>query len=179
MIKVNLVPADILAKARQRQLVLQASLLGGVFGVLLICLSFAHWFGLSRLKQKLAEDELVLQRLSEIVKEVEELEKAAAAVRARLGVIEGLLKGRSFYPIFMSDFARTVPPGVKVAGMQTSSQGGANGVKLTVNAVANTNEDIANFVKGMEKQGRFSTVELGAISANAQQFAFSLTAQYK
>ena len=179
MIKVNLVPAEILAKARQRQLAMQASVLGGVLAVMLVFVSLFHWYGLARLKGRLAENELEFQRLSEIVKRVEDLEKAAAAVRARLGVVEGLLKGRSFYPIFMSDFARSVPSGVRVASMQTVMQPNNGGVRLTVNAIANTNDDIANWVKGMEKHGRFSTVELGAISANQQQFSFSMTALYK
>ena len=50
MIKVNLVPGEILAKARQRQLLLQAAVLGGALAVALVLISFVHWMGLYRLQ---------------------------------------------------------------------------------------------------------------------------------
>src|SRR5665213_3619019 len=123
MIKVNLVPAEILAKARQRQLLLQAAVLGGLLGVVLVVISLLHWAGLYRLQNDYNYKESELKRLGPLVAQVEELEKANEAVRARLSVIESLLKGRAFYPLFMSEFARTVPGGVKVNSLTTAMQG--------------------------------------------------------
>lgn len=180
MIKVNLVPSELLARAKQRQLVLQAAFVGGLLLLVLTGFSFYHWYGKHSLEQQLAGDEAELQRLDAIVKQVEELEKAASAVRARLAVIEDLLLGRSYYPIFMSEFARSVPAGVKVNSMTTSSQAPGT-VKLTINAVANSNEDIAAWVKTMEKNVKFGAVELGGVAAGAVgtgQYSFSLTASY-
>lgn len=177
MIKVNLVPADILAKAAQRQLMLQAAVVGGLFVMLMVCVSFGHWYGKHSLEQTLAYDEAELQRLDAIVKQVEELEKAANAVRSRLNVIEDLLRGRSFYPVFMSEFARTVPPGVRVAALATASQ--PNSVlKLSMSAVATTNDDIAAWIKNLEKAGKFTAVELGAVTNASGSYTFSLTALY-
>ncbi|UPT74077.1 MAG: hypothetical protein M0D55_20020 [Elusimicrobiota bacterium] len=121
MIKVNLVPADILAKAKQRQLLLQGAVVGSLMALVLVVVSLGHWYGKHMLVQKLGYVESELQRLDRIVKQVEELEKAAAAVRARLNVIEDLLLGRAYYPIFMSEFAKTVPGGVRVVSMQTAA----------------------------------------------------------
>lgn len=178
MIKVNLVPADILAKARQRQLVFQASLVGGALAVVLVIISLGHWYGLYRLQNDYLYKESKLKKLGAIVAQVEELEKAAAAVRARLGVIDDLLKGRAFYPFFMSDFARTVPAGVKVVMLTTQMQ--PNSVaKLTIGATAMTSEDVAAWVRTLQSTPHFGAVELGPVSAGgARQFNFALTATY-
>ncbi len=180
MIKVNLVPSELLARAKQRQLMLQGAFVGGLLLLVLTGVSFYHWYGKHSLEQQLAGDESELQRLDAIVKQVEELEKAASAVRARLNVIEDLLLGRSYYPVFMSEFARSVPAGVRVNSMSTASQAPGT-IKLTINAVANSNEDIAAWVKTMEKNTKFATIELGSVSAGAAGtglYNFSMTAMY-
>jgi Tfp pilus assembly protein PilN len=178
MIKVNLVPSEILARARQRQMMLQAALTGGLLAVAMILASMAHWFGLYRLQNDYSYKESKLKNLGAIVAQVEELEKAAAAVRARLGVIEDLLKGRAFYPIFMSEFARTVPGGVRIASMMTSSQSNS-GLKLSITAFSSSNENIAAWVRTLLQASHFSGVELGAVSATAaKQYNFSLSTTY-
>ncbi|HAZ07801.1 MAG TPA: hypothetical protein DCZ01_04580 [Elusimicrobia bacterium] len=178
MIKINLVPAEILAKARQKQLMLQAAVVGGALALVLIMISLGHWFGLLQLKSDYASKQSKLKTLSAIVAQVEELEKAAAAVRARLGVIEDLLKGRSFYPIFMSDFARTVPLGVRITQMSTTTQG-VSGLKLSLTAIATTNEDVAAFIQMLEGNPHYGAVELGPISSSGpRSHTFTVMATY-
>ncbi|MBI4061445.1 MAG: PilN domain-containing protein [Elusimicrobia bacterium] len=177
MIKVNLVPAEILARAKQRQMLLQAAVIGGVMAFVLVGVSFGHWYGKHALEITLAADEAELKRLDRVVKQVEELEKAAAAVRARLGVIEGLLLGRSYYPIFMSEFARSVPAGVRVNSMGTSAAT-ADAIKLAISAVANSSDDIAAWVKTLEKNPKFSVIELGPVTAAGSTYNFAMTATY-
>lgn len=177
MIKVNLVPGEILAKARQRQLILQATLVGGVLGVVLVVISLFHWAGLHSLQNEYAVKESKLQVLKAVVAQVEDLEKASEAVRSRLGVIESLLKGRAFYPLFMSEFAKTVPGGVKVTQLGTASQAGG-AVKLAIGATANSSDDVANWMRTLEKNGHFATVELGPVSASGRQFNFTISTVY-
>lgn len=177
MIKVNLVPAELLAKARQRQLMLQISVVGAASLLLVALISAGHWYGMHSLKNQLAYAEAELQRLDAIVKQVEELEKAANAVRARLGVIEDLLRGRSFYPVFMSDFAKSVPAGIRVVALNTTVTGPGS-LKMSITGMADNNEDIAAWVKSMEKNPRFAAVELGPVTASALQSAFTMTATY-
>lgn len=177
MIKINLVPAEILAKAKQRQLLLQASVVGGLMALVLVVVSVGHWYGKRSLEIELTVNEAELKRLDAVVKQVEELEKAAAAVRARLNVIEDLLLGRTFYPVFMSEFARSVPGGVRVNSMSTAATTPGT-VKLTIAAIANTNEDIAAWVKTLEKNAKFSLVELGPVAASGTSFTFALSASY-
>ncbi len=177
MIKVNLVPAELLSKAKQRQLLLQGAVLGSLMALVLVVVSFGHWYGKHTLEITLAADEGELKRLDRIVKQVEELEKAAAAVRARLNVIEDLLLGRAYYPIFMSEFAKSVPPGIKVNTMNTGASSPGT-IKLSINAAANSNEDIAAWVKTLEKNTKFGSIELGAVNASGTTFGFVMTATY-
>lgn len=183
MIKVNLVPPEILDKAHAKQRVLQSAVAGGFVVLILVLVSVGHFFKLERLQAKLKKDEADLKKLEVIVKKVEELEKTAAAVRARLGVITDLLKSRPLFPYFMADFVRSVPAGVRVTALTTSGGGSAVGaLKLNITASARANEDIASWVKKMEDSGRFSAVELGPVSAadsgGEKASAFTLTTVY-
>ncbi|HEX4046187.1 MAG TPA: PilN domain-containing protein, partial [Elusimicrobiota bacterium] len=174
MIKVNLVPGEILAKARQRQLLLQASVLGGGFGVVLVLASLVHAFGLHTLQNEYSYKQSKLKDLGAIVSKVKELEDASAAVRARLGVIDSLLKGRAFYPLFMSEFARSVPGGVKVTQLSTTSQ--ANGsVKLAISGVAGSSIEVADWMRALQNDGHFSNVELGPVSSSGQGYNFTIS----
>lgn len=158
MIKVNLVPAEILAKAQQKQQMLQV-LAAGVLGLLVvIAISFGHWYSLKRLQIKYESDQAELRKLEVIVAKVEELEKTAQALKARFNVIKDLLRARRLYPHFMSDFARSVPSGVWVKSLSTMG-GGSDGspVKLAIGAEARSGRDIADWVatmSGMQANAR-------------------------
>lgn len=177
MIKINLVPGEILAKARQRQLLLQASVLGGGLAVVLVLLSLVHWAGLHSLQNEYSYKQSKLKDLGAIVAKVKELEDASAAVRARLGVIENLLKGRAFYPLFMSEFARTVPPGVKVTQLSTTSLPNGS-VKLAISGVSDSSVDVANWMRALEKDDHFANVELGPVSGSGQGYTFTFNTVY-
>ncbi len=180
MIKINLVPAEILAKARQKQQIMQASAVGIVALILIALASVMHYWTLTRLQKQYAYDQGQLKKLQVIVDQVEELEKTASAVRARLNVINDLLKGRPLYPRFMADFVRSVPAGVQVKTLTTSG-GGSGGmpVKLSAMAQARTEQDIASWTRKLSDSGRFSAVELGAVTEGADGvYNFSLTSTY-
>ena len=177
MIKVNLVPGEILAKARQRQLMLQAALVGGVLAVVLVLISFGHWLSYHAMQNDYNYKQSKLKDLAPIVSKVEDAEKAADAVRARLSVIEGLLKGRAFYPLFMSEFASTVPPGVRVTTLNTVSQPNS-GLKLSISATADSSDDVANWMRILEKNAHFAGVELGPVSSAGHQYTFTIATTY-
>ena len=183
MIKVNLVPAEILAKTRQKQRVIQAASAAVLALLALAALSLAHYYKLNRLEAKLATDQAELKKLEVIVAKVEEIEKTSAAVRARLNVINDLLKSRMLYPYFMSDFVRSVPLGVRVRSLTTTGGGSSVGpIKLNLSAESRTNEDIAGWVKRLEDSGRFSAVELvgpvTAVEGAEKGYTFTLTTTY-
>ena len=51
-------------------------------------------------------------------------------------------------------------------------------VKLVISAIANSNEDIAAWVKTMEKNAKFASIELGAVNASGTSYNFGMTATY-
>lgn len=180
-IRINLVPSEILARAAQKQHVFQAAVVGVILAIFLVIASSAHYFTLARLESVLAYDEGELKKLEVIVAKVEELERTAAAVRSRLGVITDLLKGRPLYAYFMSDLVRTVPLGVRIHALQTQGGGsGAAPLKLSMTADARTNEDIAAWVRQMESAGKFSGIEMGPVTSIGDEggYNFTLKATY-
>jgi Tfp pilus assembly protein PilN len=177
MIKVNLVPHELLARARQRQLLLQLTVLGVLGATALVGVSMLHWVSLFHLENDLKYDESKLNSLKAIVSQVEELEKSAALVHSRLDVIEDLLKGRAFYPLFMSDFARTVPGTIRVTNLGTTSLSSSS-VKLSISAVAESSDDIATWMRTLQGNANFSNIELGTVSSAGRQFSFTITAGY-
>jgi Tfp pilus assembly protein PilN len=177
MIRVNLVPVELLARARQRQLILQATGVGAVVATGLVLVSLSHWFSLFRLQNDFKYDEAKLQSLKAIVSQVEELEKSAALVHSRLDVIEDLLKGRAFYPLFMSDFARTVPATVRVTQLTTTSLA-SNSVKMSISATAQSSDDIATWMRTLQGNANFQNIELGAVSGTGRTYTFTINAGY-
>ena len=191
MIKVNLVPSDILEKAHQKQQMLQAGAAGVAVLVLIVLVSLGHIFTLQRLERQLTDDSARLKKLEVIVQQVEELEKTEAALKARLGVITDLLKGRTVYPYFMTDLAKSVPGGIRVKTLAVTGGGsGAGPMKLAFTAEAMSNDDIAAWLRKLEAfadtkspsdtrtPGKFSGIELGAVTAAGGVYSFSVTATY-
>lgn len=191
MIKINLVPSDILEKAHQKQQMLQVGAAGVAVLVLIVLVSLGHIFTLQKLKRQLADDNARLKKLEVIVQQVEELEKTEAALKARLGVITDLLKGRTVYPYFMTDLAKSVPGGIRVKTLAVTGGGsGAGPMKLVFTAEAMSNDDIAAWLRKMEAfadtksssdtrmPGKFSGIELGAVTAASGIYSFSVTATY-
>ena len=181
MIKINLVPSDILAKAQQRQKAIQLGLAGAAAALLVLLVSLGFVARLHRLQGQLTADKAKLKLLETVVAKVKEEESLAAQLRARLKVIDDLDRGRRAYPYFMSDFVRSVPAGVRVRSLGTTGGGGSQ-LKLNISAEARTNEDIRTWIRKMEESGRFTGIELGAVSTQESPSetlrSFTLTATH-
>lgn len=181
MIKINLVPAELLAKARQKQQTMQAAFAGVILAVLVAGVSVLHVVTEKRLTAELARDEGQLKKLAAIVAQVEELDRQAGAVRARLKVITDLLHGRPLYPYFMSDFAKSVPSGVYVKTLGTSTSS-SNTLKLSIGAESRSSDEIAAWIRNMDQTQKFSSIEMGAVTAtgegSSKAYGFTLTCTY-
>ncbi|MBI5209513.1 MAG: PilN domain-containing protein [Elusimicrobia bacterium] len=181
MIKVNLVPADILAKARQKQQLFQISVVGAAVVVVVALVSAAHFMKARNLEAELKFKQEEYKRLEAEVALVKNLEKQAAEVRKRLEVVDSLLKGRPLYPYFMSEFVKTVPPSVWVKSLSTAST--ATSVKITqLSAESSSSEDIRDWIGRLEATGRFTNVEIvGSVTVSESEpkvFTFNLKADY-
>jgi Tfp pilus assembly protein PilN len=183
MIKINLVPQDILDKEVAHQRALQASAGGVAAAILIASISGAHyWRGIS-LEKALKTDKSELERLQKIVAQVEELEQKAGQVRARLNVVVGLMKYRALYPRFMEDLTQTLPTGVWLTSLTTA--GDQNGLTVTMGCSGVTSEDAAAALRAFESGGRFKEPVLqsgitigGGTGTGAGGSSFSLSVKY-
>ncbi len=181
MIKINLVPQELLVQWRQKQRMWRLSVAAAALLVALVVFSAVLGIRLQRMESLLVARQAEASRLAAVVLKVKEAESLAAALQARLRVIEDLDKGRRAYPLFMSDFVRSAPGGVRVISMTTNG-GGGSPVKMNVSARARTNEDIAAWVRRLEESRHFSGIELGPMTvdegAEGMPRVFTLTASY-
>ncbi len=178
MVKVNLVPSEILVKAAQKQQNVQIFL--GVFVVLLgvAGVSFWHLKTAQREEADLAVKERRLAELQVEVALVENLKKGIADLRNRLNVVNNLLKGRRLYPNFMSDFIETVPSGIYIKTLRTNST--ATSVTLELAAEALSSEEIKEWISRLAAAG-FSGVEMGPVLGTETvppTYGFTLKGQY-
>ena len=179
MIKINLVPAELLIQQRQQQQLMQAAAAGILVLFVFFGISVGHWNTARRLDKQYADDEAKMKKLQVIVDQVDQLEATARAVQSRLNAIENLLKGRFLYTKFLQDWAEAVPAGVWVLNLNTSSS--EDKVTVSTSAMARTKEDVADWVRTLETSGKFSGVELGPLSESADgtSYSFTVRCQYQ
>lgn len=181
MIRVNLIPADLLDRAKQKQQNIQMAIVAVCVLVVMALVSTLHIMNAKTVEAELTLAEADLKRLDAVVKQVEELERTAAAVKARLKVIEDLLTGRPLYPIFMSDFVRALPSGVYIKNMTTST-GSDMSLKLSINAESQSSEGILEWIESMKESKKFNSIELGAVvasgEAGSRKYLFSIVTTY-
>lgn len=178
MIRVNLVPQDILDKEIQRLRAMQA--LAGV-GVLLFFLggvSFKHYRTKVELLKTLEQQQAELKRLEQIVAEVKALESQAAAVRSRLGVMDGLLVSREFYPRFMSQLVETFPPGIWINSLGAAP--GGEGLTLSLASNARTVRDLLDWYRTLKTSEIFADPVIGTLTFDKKNgvILFPLTVKY-
>ena len=182
MIRINLIPRDILAKEEQKQQTTQAIAAGAVIVIVLAAVSFGHWYKLNSLEKKLVAEKQEYDKLQKIVEQVQALEATAAAVRTRLGVVTDLLKGRPLYPYFMVDFVKTMPTGVFLTTLGTKNLPN-NQLAVNAAASASTPETIADWMRSLVNSGRFSDPGLSAISVTGPELnrthMFTIQTNYK
>lgn len=178
MIKINLVPSELLAKARQKQQNIQIGIVSALVVLMLLSITAAHWHKAVRLETELKTAKEELKRLQAIVDLVQELERQVAAVKSRLKVITDLDKIRPLYPVFMSDFTETVPSGVWVKNLATTGAS-SNSLSLKIGADARSSEDIAGWIRALVATQKFSDPILGPVSISADKMlTFSLSTTY-
>lgn len=180
MIKINLVPPELLAQWSQKRMIARISLGAVVAIAVMIIASMCLWMRLKHFESRLLERQAVNKKLASVVAKVKEAESLAAELQGRLKVIDDLNKGRRAYPLFMCDFVRSVPGGVRVVSLTTT--GGGPSIKINLAARARSNADIASWLRRLEASGRFSVIELGPVAVDAggegASRAFTVTAVY-
>ncbi|MFA6029926.1 MAG: PilN domain-containing protein [Elusimicrobiota bacterium] len=179
MIRVNLVPQEILDREVAQLRTKQAAVLGAVLAVILAAVSVLHFWRAVSLESQYKIDKAELDRLQKIVAQVEELERTAAQVRARLNVIVDLMKYRTLYPRFMEDLVKTLPSGVTLTGLSTV--GDQKGLMVTMTCRSLSSDDVAAILRAFEGSDRFKEPVLTggiSISGLGGESSFSMTVKY-
>jgi type IV pilus assembly protein PilN len=180
MIKINLVPAEVLIAEQQKRRTVQAAAVGVLVAVGVIMASLWHLNRVRTLEAALAVNKAELAKLQKIVDQVKELEATAKAVQNRLNVITSLLTGRFMYTVFLDDWARSLPSGVWVGSLATTPTGG--GLTINANGSARDESEIADWLRTLQTSSKFSGFELGAVSLTGTPpeatYGFSMKGKY-
>jgi type IV pilus assembly protein PilN len=165
MIKINLVPVELIEKEiRQRKIIL------GITGVVIV-ISLMVLFLFVRLgvEQALASRqrflEANLKKIEDKVAEVNILKTNKATLETKKNIIEGLMKERLYYPVFMEELVKILPNGVWLTSLSILSN--PDGFRVMANCSAFDNFAVADLLTNLEKITKFSNVELGSISATS------------
>lgn len=186
MIKINLVPLEILEREQQRERNIHLALGGAVLIVCVVGITFVRLSILRSADQELAAKTYEYNtQWSDIGVKLEAKKAAVDTLKTRLGVITDLLTGRSLYPHFMADMAQAMPSDVCVTNISTTRD--PNSLKVTAQAISSTAPGITRWVRNMEKPGifgNFGDPTISTISAsddpvtNGKQYAFSIVFVY-
>jgi len=124
------------------------------------------------------EAELASKRA--IVEKVRSIQSQTASLTKRRNTIVTLHKFRISYPTFLGDLASLTPEELWLERLSTEINSAS--MKVTLSGCALTNYAIADLVKVMEKNDKFTDVKLIDISSektgNAVVRRFNLTAMY-
>lgn len=179
MIKVNLVPQEILDKETQRQRAMQVGVVAAFFAVILVVVSLSHYRAKTVLVSQLAEEKDKLKKLQTIVDQVSAFEAKAAVVRSRLGVMNDLIKSRELYPTFMADLIESFPNGVWIKRLGTTTQDGGV-LDLSIPASANSTRDVTNWLRTLESSPLFSETKISPIAIAVDgKHTFNMTMKYR
>lgn len=178
MIKVNLVPQEILDKELQKQRLAQVSVAAGCLALIFACVSFSHYYKEVKLEARRVETEAEFKRLEAIVKQVEELEAKARAVKGRLDVIRDLLTARSFYPQFMGRLLEIIGDGIWIDSLSVAGGGAELAVSLQCQAVSS--DAATKWLRSLQGAAHFKEPSMGALKIEQDgTVKFPMSLKYK
>jgi len=178
MIKINLVPQEILDREVQRQRMIQVSVAGAFVAVVVALVSMFHYQAKSGLLESLEVEQAKLKKLQAIVDQVNAFESRAAAVRARLAVMTDLVKSRDLYPVFMTDLIESLPDGVWSDSFGTSGDA-KKGLTFNLPSHAVSTRDVTNWLRSIEASSLFNDAKISGISiAQDGEHRFSMSLHY-
>lgn len=175
MIRVNLVPQEFLDKELQKQRLVQVSAAATVVAVFFVAVSMSHYYTQVKLQRRQVEVEAEFKRLEAIVKQVEELEASARAVRARLDVIQDLLLARPYYPRFMTRLLEALGDGIYLTRLAIS--GSPADLAVTVDCSASSPEAVTKWLRALSQSAVFKDSAMGSLTVTplgAVTFTMSL-----
>ncbi len=178
MIKINLVPQEILDKEVQKQRMVQVGFVAGFCFLIFTGISFKHYYKGVVLVRTLEESEAKFKKLAKIVAQVEALETQAKAVRGRLDVMKDLEASRPLYPLFMTDLLSTFPRGIYLTSLATHNAD--KGLKLTMGVASLSSEDVSDWYRTLDVSEKFHNQRMGGLTLTSDGgVTFSMSVDYE
>lgn len=164
MIKINLLPKEILEKEKGKKLIFLIALVcAGLVSVVLGVYSIRviKYNGLNS-RLKVVEGEL--KPLEEVIKQVDEIEEEKKKLNTKIGVIKTLLTESLLYPRLMQDISGLIPWNVWLTELKTSFK--KDELILRLKLYSTNNYGVARFTALLEDSEKFNKVEMGDISSS-------------
>ncbi len=180
MIKINLIPKEIEAKAAKKKkgvLIAGAVIvfLAGVFGIYMFRVT-----ELRGLRNRIAQVDRELRSLRPVVDKVRQIENQKNGLNRKITVIKDLMQVRLTAPVFMEDLAAAIPEGVWLSAISTVP--GEGSLQLTLGVMARDNYAVADLLNALELSENFSEVQFTGLSSTThgeeEVRTFSLRCRY-
>jgi len=181
MTKINLLPKDIQIKEERPEIILLV-----IFGLACVAISFGYIYVSKVVERKNIRTEITavekeLAQLQTVINKISEIKKGQETLTARKNAIEGLMKSRLVYPIFMENILKTLPQGMWIAALSTQS--GEGKISLKFDAYAYNNYIIADLLKSLDQSPVFRNPQISGINSMLNDKGkpikqFSISADY-
>lgn len=187
MVRINLLPKEIIEKQRLERLMVLC-----VLCVLIIVAISLIVFGLKAstlpaLNSASIKLDREIKQLQPIIDEVNKLKSVKADLESRKQLVEQLEEDSLTYPKFMVILLKALPEGVWIENFQSvvekAQDKTISSMKVTINAKSYDKFSIADFISNLEnKPDIFTDVKLGSIqvepSNNYELHSFSISFKY-
>jgi len=186
MIRVNLVPQDILDRELQKQRLGRIGAVAILFGLAFAGVSYWHHHRKVVLEADVATAKAELTELEKFKNMLTEATARRDKVVARRKVIEGLLTSRLIYPRFMTDIGESLPRGMWLESMKTANKPN-NTLQVDASAATLRPEDAAQWLREVNAStptaqltggGRFSTGKTASLAIGEASTKFSISMTY-
>ena len=158
MIRINLLPVKAARKREygQQQLILFVVILLGL-GVALYTWYDYEEQQISKLRADISERKKEIKRLENVIGEVKQIREKKAELQKRLDVIDTLKRGKTGPVRMMDDLSQRIPKKVWLSNLSQ------DGSVISMQGAAMNNEEIANFLRELEKSRYFKDVKLHSV----------------
>src|SRR3989339_1010887 len=168
MIKVTLLPSELIRKEERREIFVIACIAVAILfglGMLRYTMKIAYY---RNLQVRIGNTQQELNRYESIVRQVEALQATKAVLETKKNVISSLMAWRVIYPVFMEEILQLLPANIWFASLTTQSQAEGR-MTATLNALALDNYSIADLITSLSSNLNFSNVEVGAITTGGDK----------
>jgi len=162
MTRINLLPRDIVIKEDRPEIILLV--LSGIVcvGIFLLYAYISKTIERKNIRTEILAVEKELTHLQVVVNKISQIKTERDALKTKKDAIEGLMKTRLVYPIFMENMLKVIPSGMWLLNLNT--QTGEGKISLRFDAVAFNNYIISDLLKTLDQSPIFKNPEISAIT---------------